>query len=114
MKDFLIWSVFVRVSDEDCFYCLKTECGVDVGIEAIDINCEEVGVVGDDHGPDSVYEVVCIFNVTGVFGREGAEEVVYVLSDVVGGAAAIRNNGSAGGDFMGYCPGGGVFMNLGK
>ena len=85
----MVRSVFVRVSGEDCFNCLETECGIDVGVETVDVDCEKVGVVGDDHGPDGVYEVICVFDVTGVFSREGAEEVIYVLGDVVGGAAAI-------------------------
>ena len=71
-------------------------------------------MVGDDHGFDGVYEMVCVLNVTGVFCGKWSEEVVYVLGDVVGGAVAVRNDRSAGGDFMGYGPGGGVFMNFGQ
>ncbi len=94
--------------------CLKSECGVDIGVEAVDVYCKEIGMVGDDHGSDGVYEMVCILYVAGVFCGEGAKEVVYVLGDIVGGAVTIRDDGSAGGDFVGYCPGYRIFVDLGE
>ncbi len=94
--------------------CLKSKCGVDVGIQAIDVHCEEISMVGDDHGSDGIYEMICVLYVAWVFCRKGAKEVVYVLGDIVGGAVAIRDDGSAGGDFVRYCPGCGVFVDLGE
>lgn len=69
--------------------CLESKGGVDIGVQPVDINCEEMGMDGDDHGPDGIYEMICVFYVAWVFCGDGAEKVIYVLGDVVGGAVAV-------------------------
>lgn len=70
--------------------CLYSEVGVKaVGIKAVNIYGKEMGVAGDGHGTDGVNEMVGVFDVAGVFCRYGSKEVVYVLRDIVGWAAAI-------------------------
>lgn len=46
-------------------------------------------MAGDDDWPDDVNEMVGVLDVAGVSVRDGSEEVVDILGDVVCGAAAV-------------------------
>lgn len=91
---------------------MKASGGVNVSVEAFNVYGEEVSVVGNCHGPDLVYEVVCVLDVTGMFGGKGVEEMVYEEGDIVGCGTAIRDYGSAGRDLEGNCPTFWWFMNF--
>ena len=60
-----------------------------IGVEAINVYGEEVCLQWDSHGFQEVQKMICILDVAGVLGGEGAQEMVNILGDVIGGAVAV-------------------------
>lgn len=53
-------------------------CRVDVGIQAVYVDGEKVGLGGYSHGSDGIQKVVGVLEIAWVLGGEGTQEVVYV------------------------------------
>lgn len=76
LEEDIVWSGGIWKLEKFIVDCCDSSWGMYVCVQAVNVYGEKVSMIGNCHGSNLMYEVVCVLDVTGVSGGERVDEVI--------------------------------------